>query len=304
MKSIVSFLGPLLGLLFFVYGCNQTKYILEPKMDSSFTTEPYNIQLPEMLIVNDSLSLDITEISNINWRMFLHYYKRILGEHSPEYKALLPDTSGYLYMINESGELFKHGGISKSEYFWSIEYDAFPVVGVTLEQAKKFTQWRADRVLEMLLVQNRFFRVSTFEDFTTDKFLTSEIYEKYKDVITYIPEYSIPKKIHLPVLKSLAEESVVYDDDEINSLENALHLQLESGLPIRDAYARNGPRNERIINLIGNVSEMIDEAGTTVGGNYIQNLDDIKDYLIQTSAIPDQTVGFRNVAKWVKIEKD
>ena len=94
---------------------------------------------PNCILIAENFYADKTEITNHSYREYGFWIKRVFGENSPEFKATAIDTSVW----NEISGL---ENLSKL-YHIVRKYDNHPVVGITLEQAKAFTDWRSDSCL-------------------------------------------------------------------------------------------------------------------------------------------------------------
>jgi sulfatase modifying factor 1 len=93
-----------------------------------------------------SFYLDETEVTNADYREYLHWLKRVYTDYPLVYQQALPDT------------LVWRGALAFNEpmteyYFRHPSYNDYPVVGVTWLQATKYCDWRTDRVNEAMLIK-------------------------------------------------------------------------------------------------------------------------------------------------------
>lgn len=263
-----------------------------------------NVRPPNCMSLNDTLMCDRTEVSNLSWKEYVMYNHRLFGSESYEYYASLPDTSGYFMPLKAEGAYFE---LSRNDYCNKEEYEIYPVVGVTLDQAKKYSKWRSDRVMEMMLVDlgvikhNSDLNIET--EFTIENFLQSAEYEKYKAYIQYYPKYYIPTEKDWELLAAKIESQHL-NVGIINSIDKAIQHQKNNGFPLIPVRSMKSPLGQqRLYNILGNVSEMIDEHHISIGGSCEDELEDILALEIDEFEDTSQFVGFRNFCVWVPIEE-
>ncbi|MEL6667561.1 MAG: SUMF1/EgtB/PvdO family nonheme iron enzyme [Bacteroidota bacterium] len=93
-----------------------------------------------------SFYMDETEMTNIDYREYLYWIRRVYGDSYPEvYRDALPDTLVWREELAFNEPLVE-------TYFRHPSYDFFPVVGVTWIQANEYASWRSDRVNEAILI--------------------------------------------------------------------------------------------------------------------------------------------------------
>jgi formylglycine-generating enzyme required for sulfatase activity len=154
------------------------------------------------------LYVDKTELHNIHWKEFLYYQKQSLD--SVEYQKLLPDTANFL--------------------FQKSEFDYYPLVMISLEQAEAYCEWRSGIVNEK------------FGTNLTYRLMTEEEYIQ-------IAKFLIKNQRHL----SERELAATY---EMAAAEDAVY-------PVQ---AIRQPQN-RIYHFFDNVSEMTSTPGVAMGSN-------------------------------------
>lgn len=102
--------------------------------------------IPRRVTVS-SFYMDETEVSNIDYREFVFWTKRVVGESYPTaWRSILPDTLVWREELAFNEPLVE-------TYFRHPSYDDYPVVGVSWKQAEQYCKWRSDRVNEMLLIE-------------------------------------------------------------------------------------------------------------------------------------------------------
>ncbi len=102
--------------------------------------------IPRRVTVS-SFYMDETEVSNIDYKEYLYWIKRVFGESYPEvYLNSVPDTLVWR-------EELAYNEPFVETYFRHPSYDEYPVVGVNWLQANEYCRWRTDRVNEMVLIE-------------------------------------------------------------------------------------------------------------------------------------------------------
>ena len=99
--------------------------------------------LPRNLVaVGNSLYSDKSPITNLDWREYLYWLEQTYGKESAQFRAALPDEAILRQQMPDS---------IATNYLWQPAYNGFTVLGVSLEQARAYCQWRTDRVAEQML---------------------------------------------------------------------------------------------------------------------------------------------------------
>ncbi len=94
-----------------------------------------------------SFYMDETEVTNVDWREYLHWLKWAYGKDFPlVIKNALPDTLVWRSPLGYNEPFV-------TDYFRHPAYNDYPVVGVNWLQANDYCVWRTDRVNEMLLIR-------------------------------------------------------------------------------------------------------------------------------------------------------
>jgi sulfatase modifying factor 1 len=119
-----------------------------------------------------SFYMDETEVSNIDYREYLFWLKRVFGETYPE--VVLNATPDTLVWRDE----LSYNEPMVETYFRHPAYDDYPVVGVNWTQANEYCKWRTDRVNEMILIQKGIMELNTEQqaedNFNTDAYLVGQ----------------------------------------------------------------------------------------------------------------------------------
>lgn len=102
---------------------------------------------PMRAITVSSFYMDKYEVSNLNWREYLHWTEVVFGGVAPELvQKVLPDTLVWREELAYNEPYLEN-------YFRHPAFSFYPVVGVSWEQAMAYCQWRTDRVNELALIQ-------------------------------------------------------------------------------------------------------------------------------------------------------
>jgi formylglycine-generating enzyme required for sulfatase activity len=163
--------------LVLIEGGTYTMGRVEDDVNFSWDAQPTRVTV-------SSFYIDETEVTNLYWREYLYWLKRIYGDSYPEvYRNALPDTLVWR-------EKMEYNEPYVELYLRHPAYDDYPVVGVNWLQASDFCEWRTDRVNELilvregLLVHNPSSQVDE-EHFTTDSYFGGQYEgEKANDGIT------------------------------------------------------------------------------------------------------------------------
>ncbi len=142
-----------------------------------------------------SFYMDETEVSNINYREYLHWLRNKYVSYPEVYRKALPDTLVWREELAFNEPLVE-------TYFRHPSYDDYPVVGVTWLQANDFCKWRSNRVNEMILVERGVLHLS--KDGKDSDVFDSKAY------LTGQYQGSVNK--NLPDLATGGERQVMFDD--------------------------------------------------------------------------------------------
>lgn len=119
-----------------------------------------------------SFYMDETEVSNLDYREYLHWLDRVFQQAEPwmykaTYQAALPDTNVWREELAYNEPLVR-------TYLRHPSYDEYPVVGVSWVQANQYCKWRSDRVNEMLLIEKGILNPS--KEQTADSYFDTDAY--------------------------------------------------------------------------------------------------------------------------------
>ena len=119
-----------------------------------------------------SFYMDETEISNLDYREYLHWLSKVFGDEFPEVvKKALPDTLVWRRPLAYNEPYVKY-------YFRYPAFNDYPVVGVNWVQANDYSSWRTDRVNEKLLIDAGILKITPDQKapnfFNTDAYLAGQ----------------------------------------------------------------------------------------------------------------------------------
>jgi gliding motility-associated lipoprotein GldJ len=123
-----------------------------------------------------SFYMDETEVTNLMYLEYLDWIKSVFPPNDENYRKIyegaLPDT---LVWRNRLG----YNEVMTNNYLRHPAYADYPVVGVSWIQAVEFSNWRTDRVNELILEQEGFttrnarYDVEAGQTFNTDTYLNA-----------------------------------------------------------------------------------------------------------------------------------
>jgi formylglycine-generating enzyme required for sulfatase activity len=261
--------------------------------ESEYNAKSHRISGVFALKVDTNLYMDETETANIHWQEFLYYIRRDSSEAL--YKRMLPDSNAFP-IVN---------------YFSEEFYRYYPVVGVTKQQVEAYLTWKTEVIEKNYenLSYRVVYRLPTEEEWerAASGGLETEKYpygvESLNVKVKVNPKAS---KYLSAIIDSTVSETQVENDIRIfnkSKPEMAPFFIKQNGMPYflqfkTPFYVYNPLKNKYgLINMIGNVAEMINEEGIAKGGSYTNELSDskIKDKTIFSVAAPN--VGFRAIAE-------
>jgi len=142
---------------------------------------------PGTKIIADNLYYDERNIDNISYLEFLYWMNSKYGKNSNEYKSVLPDSNQWRKLNINYASL-------DSSYFRHPKFKNFPVLGVSAKQARQYSKWRSDRVMEYTLIKYGIIKMKPNAPkdsvFTIEKYFAGQYYNvKPSPYLLYYPEY-------------------------------------------------------------------------------------------------------------------
>jgi len=115
-----------------------------------------------------------------------------------------------------------------------------------------------------------------------------------KDLVTHFPLYFVPEFQDWQVVKDKIESNVV-KVKMIIFAGNAKSHQAENGIPFVPIKNVEGKMRDGVLyNILGNVSEILNEPNRAIGGSYKDDLTTILKFEETEYTSGQQDVGFRN----------
>ena len=198
------------------------------------------------LPINSRICIDISEVPTFFYKDYLAAKAETFGTNSEQFARLLPDFKIWKTLLPHLSE-----EEIKSKFFESDELALMPLVGITLEQAEAFCEWRTEAFkaeLNNMKPQDRVnfpksfvFRLPTAAEWGRLRFL-------YQD-----------KKMMKRLAKIANSNRSAFKSDKSVAMKKMKWVE--------DVYA---VQHEPVgfFNLFGNVAEMTAEPGVAVGGSY------------------------------------
>ncbi len=231
----------------------------------------------------DSLFVDRTEITNLDWREYVYWNLKKFGDDSKEYLQSLPDTT-----VWESDTSYNKPYVVN--YYQHPAYSKYPVVGISFNQANSYCKWRSDRVNEMIYMKENKLKYSDLAKLKDVPAVYSFRLPTKKEWIEF-SNYDIKKKYLRKVFKKFEGNYRIIDERVI--LGNFANGNTDITLPVESYF----PNELGLYNVFGNVAEMTSDEGIAMGGSFTSSLDNFsltKEYNYKKAEV---WLGFRCVAK-------
>jgi hypothetical protein len=304
-KSHLKTLAALMAMSFVSFSCSTSTEI---------TSTNYHITKtpPGVVKISGNFFCDQKEICNVDWREYMSWVKRVFGVHSIAYTATLPDTVVW-------AKTFSCLASYEDNYLRKPEFDYFPVVGITQQQARNFSKWRADRVFEKLLVDLNKIKYDPAQNsktyFSIEKYFNGTYRNtKPNKKITYFPEYRLPS---LSERKQIVQYADTVDSMYFDTCTSEYCLVNRKNFPLFWSDVRpcindsieikptvdaripfSATTGHPIYNFRGHVGEWAAETGVTFGGSWFNS----RQAILQSDTFhvdrQNCWTGFRNVCEW------
>jgi hypothetical protein len=290
------------SLIFFQSCLYSFIYLKEKKVIVELNGVEYNLRTPPNGVeISHNFFVDQTEISNIHWKEFEYWISTVYGENSEEYLSL--KLAQNLWSSDSLGSI----NLLDDYYSSSPVYDDYPVIGLTFEQALKYSRWRSDRVYEMLLIkagilENNLDNMDSLNSFTIENYINGRYFNKKPNLEIPVPIYTLPTIEQWELFATNIKE--IEDDEKGNKKKSNIEFAtyeawlLDSSVVARINHSKYFDSKTELIHTIGNVSEMTLTKGISKGGSWKHKLQDC--YLTQEFKYsePSNWLGFRNVCSF------
>ena len=134
-------------------------------MGSAEQDVTYEYNNLERRVTVNSYYLDETEVSNLQYREYLYWVRRVFVDFPVIYKRALPDTNVWRSKLGFNEPYVEY-------YLRHPAYKDYPVVGVNWLQATDYAAWRTDRVNEYILDRERIMKYDAISEVNENNFNT------------------------------------------------------------------------------------------------------------------------------------
>ena len=267
---------------------------------------------PGTIKIANNLYFDKTEMANIYYLEFMNWIKNIYGASSTEYLNIVPKSNVWSKLNGDYINL-------DTFYLNHPAYWYYPVVGISFEQAKIYSKWRSDRVMEYLLIKNKIIPVRPLLDhkdsiFTIEKYFTGQYYGiKPSAHFLIYPFYSLPdstiyykaaiigdsinKKNYKSCREKFCADELLID---CNCLEN--RKDVNDSRPYGPSPTMETRcvfcRKELITHLKGNLREMTNIRGLFYGSSFYDSCNIRNNTCRLDTNLINSYSGFRNICTY------
>ncbi|MGB3924137.1 MAG: SUMF1/EgtB/PvdO family nonheme iron enzyme, partial [Bacteroidales bacterium] len=118
-----------------------------------------------------SFYTDETEITNLDYREYLYWLRRVYSDYPEVHRRALPDTLVWRSPLALNEPYVQY-------YFRHPSFNNYPVVGVSWLQANDYCVWRTDRVNEQILIDSKWQEANVEQsganNFNTEAYLAGQ----------------------------------------------------------------------------------------------------------------------------------
>ncbi len=223
---------------------NSTSNIIFTESDSTL----FSHCIPQRASVG-SYFISSTEITNSDWREFYEEKVQELGKIKAKEKYY-PDTARWLNEFKYTSNL-PHA----KNYFSLPNFNDYPVVGITWDQANLYCQWKTEKVNKLLERKGRKSLIE-FRLPTENEWEFAAMNKRNEDRSKSQTYYSWPQDKMISQLIDLVNLGRILDQNG-----TVLKEYAEDGCLYPCEVASYPPNNNGIYNMSGNVSEWTSDQG-------------------------------------------
>ena len=284
------------------------KLLLLLLLPSLFSTSITSSPTPKLEIfkdyvqINDSLYASKYETTQ---KEYIEYLSSIRMDSTLDfYHSQLPDAKSLNYIINVAN--FYYGQPYMDNYFTHPAYGNLPVIGISLEQAKRFCNWKSNKYNKKYANQNFSYSLqfrlpspTEWESTTTNHALSIKA-TPLKELngqhwilkgLDSLSSHKRPKTIY-KIQVNTSQNWFITHNQRLHRF-STFHRPLygKGSQPmIVGSFAQN---EKSIANLIGNVSELTSDWGIAKGLNYTLPYSQDYEKMNISYSTPEPWLGFR-----------
>ncbi|MCB9189385.1 MAG: SUMF1/EgtB/PvdO family nonheme iron enzyme [Flavobacteriales bacterium] len=231
--------------------------------------------------------MSITEVSNINYREFLHFQE----EKGFDISTLLPDTTCWRQKGSYNEPYVDY-------YFRHPAYNDYPIVGITKDQAEAFCSW-----LSIVLTDSyRKNEKSDIDSVVVRLPLKQEWIDAAKGGNDY---YEYPWKGHSlrweeGKFQGMFRLNCIRNRGDYMGVAGSLNDNADVTAPVKSYW----PNDYGLYNCVGNVAEMIADEDVAMGGSWNSYGNDVKVTSEMRAIEPAANIGFRYLVEVVRLKPE
>ena len=219
----------------------------------------FSQSIPKRTFV-DPFYISATEITNLDWRKFYTEKVEELGLVKAKEKYY-PDTALWLNEFRYTYNL-PHA----KNYFTHSNFDDFPVVGITWEQANAFCEWKTKEVSRLLAEKG----IKKFIEFrlpTENEWEFAAMKKRSENKIEKVSHYGWSEEEMMGHLLDVTNIGEVFDQNGV-----PLKKYADDGCLYTCKIASYSPNDRGIYDMSGNVSEWTADSAT-ISTTFFQDYD-------------------------------